>query len=63
MTNVTITNQGLDWEHPDNCYWKNEIAEKEKVYILSCVYFVVKVAILIHTLQSSLLVLLYHSDH
>lgn len=26
LTNVTVRNAGIDWEHPDNVYWRHMVS-------------------------------------
>ncbi len=25
LHNVSVRNRGVDWEHPDNCYWQHQV--------------------------------------
>lgn len=34
LRNVTVRNQGIDWSHPENVYWKHRVTRKEACRIL-----------------------------
>lgn len=34
LSNVTVTNKGIDWAHPDNLYWKHQVTRHEAVRVV-----------------------------
>ena len=29
LHNVSVRNRGVDWKHPDNCYWQHQVGSLE----------------------------------